>query len=145
MLRELGVSRLTAMREAGDDLARRLDGDCARRLLESAAERGVPIMCFVGNAGCLQIYSGKVARIVPTGPWINVLDPGFNLHLRTDRIASAWLVRKPTSQRGTITSVELFDSKGGLICQFFGSRGPGETERPDWRALAESLAERRAA
>jgi len=94
-------------------------------------------MCFVGNRGCLQIFCGSVHRIEMRGPWLNVLDPGFNLHLRTDLVASAWVVRKPTRLRGMITSLELFDAAGGLVCQLFGARPPGEGERTAWRALLD--------
>jgi putative hemin transport protein len=68
------------------------------------------------------------------GPWVNVLDPRFNLHLRADRIASAWAVRKP-SQRGDVHSLELYDADGLCFCQIFGARKSGDAERPDWRAL----------
>jgi putative hemin transport protein len=109
-------------------------------VLEGAAAEGVPVMCFVGNRGCLQIFSGPVERIEPRGPWLNVLDPGFNLHLRTDLVASAWRVVKPTRLRGPITSLELFDAAGGMVCQLFGARPPGEGERPAWRALVHRAA-----
>jgi putative hemin transport protein len=96
-------------------------------------------MVFVGNHGMIQIHTGPVVRIVPTGPWINVLDPDFNLHLREDAVAEAWLVRKPTRD-GVVTSVELLDARGGLIATFFGARKPGKPEDPRWRALADGLA-----
>ena len=137
MLREIGVGREQALRLAGDDLAAPVEGDVLRRVLDGAAAEGVPIMCFVGNRGCLQIFSGTVHRIEPRGPWLNVLDPGFNLHLRTDLVASAWMVRKPTRLRGTITSLELFDTGGALACQFFGARPPGEGERAAWRGVLD--------
>ncbi len=139
LLRETGAGRQQALRLAGPDLAVPLDTGAATRVLEGAAAAGVPIMCFVGNRGAIQIFSGPVSHIKPMGPWINVLDPDFNLHLRTDRVATAWLVRKPTAQRGLITSVELFDASGEMVCQFFGQRPEGEAERAEWRALAEGL------
>jgi hypothetical protein len=37
-------------------------------------------MCFVGNRGCIQIHTGPVKNIKIMGPWLNVMDPGFNLH-----------------------------------------------------------------
>jgi putative hemin transport protein len=140
MLREIGIGREQALRLAGDDLAARVETDATRRVLEGAAAEGVPVMCFVGNRGCLQIFSGPVHRIEMRGPWLNVLDPGFNLHLRTDLAASSWLVRKPTRLRGTITSLELFDASGGLVCQFFGARPPGEGEREAWRDFLDRAA-----
>ncbi|MEM9098519.1 MAG: ChuX/HutX family heme-like substrate-binding protein [Pseudomonadota bacterium] len=138
MLREVGVGRQQALRLAGEDLAARLANDVVERVLSLAAERAVPIMCFVGNQGCIQIFTGEIGTVKMMGPWLNVLDPGFNLHLRTDRVANAWVVRKPTSLRGMITSLELFDAEGELICQFFGARPPGEGERAAWREIVET-------
>jgi putative hemin transport protein len=67
-----------------------------------------------------------------------VLDPGFNLHLREDHIASAWIVRKPTVD-GLVTSLELFDADGNVIAMLFGERKPGKPELDQWRALVETL------
>jgi putative hemin transport protein len=95
-------------------------------------------MCFVGNRGCIQIHSGPIHRVEPMGPWLNILDPGFNLHLRQDRVASAWAVWKPQSD-SAVHSLELFDSDGELIAQIFGERKPGLPERADWQALIASV------
>ena len=97
------------------------------------------IMIFVGNANCIQIHTGPVKRLVTTGPWFNVLDPDFNLHLREDLIHEAWLIRKPTRD-GDVTSVELYDAKGETIAMLFGKRKPGLPEDKTWRALANSMA-----
>lgn len=117
----------------------RLSAQGTNDLLSRAAARGVPIMVFVGNPGLIQIHTGQVARIERMGPWLNVLDPDFNLHLREDRIGETWLVRKPTAD-GIVTSVEIFNRDGGRIATFFGKRKPGEPELSAWRELAEELA-----
>ena len=96
------------------------------------------IMCFVGNRGMIQIHTGPVEQLRRTGPWYNVLDPKFNLHLDTTAIASAWVVNKPTSD-GWVTSLELYSSSGDLIAQFFGERKPGKPELPGWRELMLGL------
>jgi putative hemin transport protein len=72
------------------------------------------------------------------GPWLNVMDETFHLHLRTDHLAEVWAVRKPTKD-GHVTSLEAYDADGRMIVQFFGERHEGEAERADWRALAEGL------
>ncbi|MEL6622961.1 MAG: ChuX/HutX family heme-like substrate-binding protein [Pseudomonadota bacterium] len=72
------------------------------------------------------------------GPWLNVLDPRFNLHLRTDKVEHAFVVRKP-SMRGDVHSVELYTQTGDLIAQIFGERKPGETERIDWRSTVQQI------
>ena len=108
-------------------------------ILTAAAASELPIMIFVGNPGCIQIHTGPVTNITPMGPWQNVLDPGFNLHLRRDHVAHAWVVEKPTDD-GIVTSLELFDAKGDTIAMLFGERKPGRSERHEWRALLDNLA-----
>ncbi len=144
LLRKHKVAREQAFRLAGSRFAQRIGNDAARAMLHQAAASALPIMVFVGNHGMIQIHTGLVQKLMPTGPWFNVLDPSFNLHLREDAIASTWLVRKP-SVDGTITSLELFDAQGELIVSFFGKRKPGQPELDGWRNLAESLIEKAAA
>jgi len=139
LLRKHKVGRKQALRLAEGRFAQRAPVEAATRVLEAASASGAPIMVFVGSKGCIQIHTGPVSRIEPMGPWINVLDEGFNLHLRTDLVADAWVVRKPTED-GDVTSVEIYDSNDQLIVQFFGERKPGMTERDDWRRLvAEAI------
>lgn len=141
MLRDLNVERQQAIRMVGEDYAWQLDNASLTTLLEKAAGQAVPIMCFVGNKGCIQIHSGPVGKIAPFGPWINVLDEGFHLHVRTDHLAELWAVRKPVKE-GHVTSIEAYDAKGELFISFFGKRHEGEDERGDWRSLAEDLPRR---
>lgn len=143
LLKKFGCERQQSFRLTQGEFCEPLALDAATPLLEQAAAVQLPIMVFVGNRGCIQIHSGPVSRIHPmTTPggadWINVLDPGFNLHLRRDLVTSAWLVRKPTAD-GVVTSVELFDASGDVVAMFFGVRKPGQPELPAWRALAEQL------
>lgn len=132
------VERQNALSLVGNDLAETLPLDSLDRLLRDAAATETPIMVFVGNRGCIQIHSGPVQRIEPRGDWLNVLDPEFNLHIRSDRIERIWVVRKPTVD-GIVTSVEAFDSDGELAVQFFGLRKPGQAERDDWQKLLTNL------
>ena len=143
LLRKFGCERQQSFRLTQGQFCEALDLNAVTPLLEQAAATQVPIMVFVGSKGCVQIHSGPVNRIqpmvAPSGvDWINVLDAGFNLHLRRDLITSAWLVRKPTAD-GVVTSVELFDASGDVVAMFFGARKPGQPELAGWRALADSL------
>ncbi|WMD20445.1 ChuX/HutX family heme-like substrate-binding protein [Achromobacter seleniivolatilans] len=138
LLRKFKVSRLAALAAAGEDLAQPVPAESVERMLQSAAESGLSIMCFVGNRGMIQIHTGPVQQLRRTGPWYNVLDPKFNLHLDTTAIASAWVVNKPTSD-GWVTSLEVYADTGDLIVQFFGERKPGKPELTGWRELMASL------
>lgn len=139
LLRRFKAHRLQAFRLAGTEWARPLPAGSVERALTEAAAAALPVMVFVGNAGCIQIHTGPVNRIVPMEGWFNVLDPDFNLHLRPAAIQETWLVRKPTAD-GTVTSVEAFDAGGNAVITLFGKRKPGQPEDLDWRALAEGLA-----
>lgn len=138
MLRQFKVSRVGALRAAGEDLAQPVEADAVERMLTGAAESALPIMCFVANRGIVQIHTGPVKKLLRTGPWFNVLDESFNLHLNTEAVASSWVVRKPTTD-GWVTSLELFGANGELIVQFFGARKPGQPELEGWRELLQSL------
>lgn len=138
VLRRFGVTRTQGLRLADPDYVQQVEVSSAHQVLEAAAHDGVPIMVFVGNRGMIQIHTGPVQRVAVMGPWVNVLDPGFNLHLREDQIASAWGVRKPTVD-GVVTSLEIFDAQGEVIAMFFGERKPGKPELCEWRLLIERL------
>lgn len=137
LLKEHGVSRQQAFRLVGAPWAEPVALGRIKPLLEQAARDALPLMCFVGSRGNIQIHSGPINRVKMVGNWLNVLDPEFNLHLDMERIASAWLVRKP-SRDGTLTSLELYTDNGNTAAQFLGVRQPGKPESNAWRQLAES-------
>lgn len=138
LLKQFGVSRLQSMRLAEPQYVQKVALATTRQLLETAASDSVALMIFVANPGMVQIQSGLIHKVAVMGPWLNVLDRGFNLHLREDHIASAWIVRKPTVD-GLVTSLELFDADGNVIAMLFGERKPGKPELAEWRALVETL------
>ncbi len=139
MLRKFGVSRTQALRLAPNEtFARKIDNEKISTLLEQASERNLPIMVFVGNRGNIQIHTGNVKKTMWHGTWFNVMDPNFNLHLDTAKIAETWVVRKPTED-GLVTAVEVFNAEGEIIVQFFGKRKPGIPELEEWRTLVAEL------
>ena len=139
MMRKFGVSRTQALRLAPDTtFAKKIDNEKVVTMLEQASARDLPIMVFVGNRGNIQIHTGNVKKVMWHGPWINVIDPNFNLHLDTTRIAETWVVRKPTED-GMVTAIEVFNKEGEIIVQFFGKRKPGIPELETWRNLVAEL------
>jgi putative hemin transport protein len=141
LLKKLKIERIDAVRGVGEEYSVELASGAVTAMMEASAADGLPIMAFVGNDACIQIHSGPVKNIKPMGPWINVMDETFHLHLRTDHIASAFLVRKPTD-KGSVHSIEAYDKDGNLIIQFFGKRVEGFDERPEWRNIVLALPRR---
>lgn len=135
---KLKMNRLGAYRIAGAPFVRPLSPNAADAMLRAVQTAGIEVMVFVGNRGCIQIHTGPIHELRPMGPWQNVMDPNFNLHLRLDKVAEVWAVEKPT-QRGPAVSVEAFDAKGGIIFQVFGVGKDGRDSRPAWGKIVESL------
>ncbi len=131
------VGRVQALRLAGSERAYPVMNEALSLLLQEASGTGDRIMIFIGNRGCIQIFSGPVKRIVRKGPWLNVLDPGFNLHLREDLIATSWVVRKPT-KTGIVSSLELYDAAGNTIALVFRKRD--DREQAEDAAWSDRLA-----
>lgn len=142
LIGKAGAERQQAFRLVEGRFTQKADTAVVRRLLDEASMDGTSIMVFVGSLGCIQIHTGPVKRIepmvTPTAKWINVLDPGFNLHLREDLIQNAWIVEKSTTD-GVVTSVEVFDKAGELMAMFFGARKPGKPELQAWRDIVARL------
>ncbi|MFQ1701406.1 hemin-degrading factor [Loktanella agnita] len=135
---KLKMNRLGAYRIAGEPFVRALAVTALDDALQAIAGTDIAPMIFTGNKGCIQIHSGPIKTLKPMGPWQNIMDPGFNLHLRTDHIAEVWAVEKPT-QRGPAVSIEAFDAHGALITQIFAVGKEGQDSRPAWAKVIASL------
>jgi putative hemin transport protein len=139
MVRKYKLHRIEALHLApSKHHASLVPNDSLRKALNLAAESGQEIMVFVGNRGAIGIHTGPVKKIVDFGPWLNVLDPEFNLHIFEADIKQSWVVRKPTED-GEVTSLECFDANGELIVTLFGKRKPGIPEMESWRELVAKL------
>lgn len=138
LLTRFGADRVQAFRLVGGDLARRVGLAAPSRVLETCAAAGLDLMLFVASPGAVQIHTGPVHNLKALGPWFNVLDERFSLHLRETALASAWVVHKPTRD-GVVTSLEVFDGNGALVCQLFGRRKPGQAEDLRWRETLAAL------
>ncbi|UAK20338.1 ChuX/HutX family heme-like substrate-binding protein [Kluyvera sp. CRP] len=138
LLRKYNLSRQQAFRLVNDDLACRINTDALPRLLQALQQDGNEFMIFVGNRGCVQIFTGVLEKLTPMRGWINIFNSAFTLHLREETIDEVWVTRKPTVD-GHVTSVELFAKDGTQIAQLYGQRSEGHPEQQQWRTQVDSL------
>ncbi|PTV95200.1 putative hemin transport protein [Rhodobacter aestuarii] len=104
-----------------------LAGGAVEKLMYRAGELGLSVRFTVESNGCMETHRGSIHRVLPAGPWINVLDPGLELHLRMDHMAAVWRDRE---------TVEAFDAEGRLIVQM----GAGDEDAAEtWRAMLDDL------
>ncbi|MBU4683397.1 hemin-degrading factor [Cedecea davisae] len=138
LLKRHQLTRQQAFRLVKDDLACRVDNEALSHLLNQAKKDGNEIMVFVGNRGCVQIFTGEIQKVVPMENWVNIFNPEFTLHLMADTIAESWVTRKPTAD-GHVTSLELFAADGTQIAQLYGQRTEGQPEQEQWRLQIDAL------
>ena len=141
LLKKYKVGRRQALRLADKKFAGEVPVESFKYLLETARDRKVPIMVFVGNDGIIQIHTGEVENVAEARGWFNVMDEKFNLHIDQAEVGAAYVVRKPTAD-GMVTSLEIFNKSDRDIALFFGKRKPGIPEREDWRELIADLEEK---
>lgn len=139
LLKRHNVSRQQAFRAVADDLAKQVDNSALRDVLEMAQADGNEIMIFIGNRGCVQIFTGVVEKLTPVDNWLNIFTPTFTLHLLENGIAESWITRKQTAN-GVVTSLELFAADGTQIAQLYGQRTEGEPEQTRWRKQLAAVA-----
>ncbi len=138
LLKKHRISRQQAFRLVGNDLACRVSNTALPTLLETVLQQGNEIMIFVGNRGCVQIFTGKLEKLAPMKGWFNIFNKRFTLHLDDAAIAESWVTRKPTAD-GHVTSLELFAEDGTQIAQLYGQRSEGEPEQALWREQVDAL------
>jgi len=135
---QLKMNRLGAYRIAGAPYVRRVENDSVSKALEVVSAKDAHVMIFVGNRGCIQIHGGPAKNLKRMGPWFNVLDPRFDMHLREDHVAEVYVVTKPT-KRGPAVSLEAFDSDGRIILQIFPDRRTDENMVTLWDDVVAGL------
>lgn len=138
LLKRHNLTRQQAFRLVSDELACQVDNQALSQLLNMAHRDGNEIMIFVGNRGCVQIFTGAIENVLPMDNWLNIFNKTFTLHLQGDQIAEAWVTRKPGSD-GHVTSLELFAADGTQIAQLYGQRSEGTPEQTQWRSQIEAL------
>lgn len=132
------LTRQQAFRAVGDDLAYPVDNSALTQILHAAQQAQNEIMIFVGNRGCVQIFTGHIERLMPQDGWVNIFNRHFTLHLIQGAIAESWVTKKPTKD-GMVTSLELFAADGTQIAQLYGQRTEGQPEQSQWREQIAAL------
>ena len=137
LARRYGASRTQAYRLVPDELARQVDTSAFRRLLTAVADAREDVMIFVASPGNVQIHIGTVDDVQTKDRVLAATGPNFRLELIESRIASCWLINKPTTD-GDISSLEIFDADGTQLAWVFSKRKPGTPQLASWRPLLEA-------
>lgn len=117
LLKRFGLTRPQAYEQLVDE-ASRLSTNSAKFTLEQLALLQIPVLIFAPNGVCTQIHHGTVNNLMETGPWFNVLDDTFHMHLNLSAIDQVWRVHKPT-KKDSVESIEWFDKNQQSIAMLY--------------------------
>ena len=59
--------------------------------MEALAKNSVSIQFYGIGPNTVQYYDGKIKNVLDYGPWINVIDKEFNIHILENKIISSRL------------------------------------------------------
>lgn len=138
ILSEIEIKQDNIAKHTVNEFTDELQRESIDIMLNKVQQQNIPIMCVVGNKGCIQTFTGKVESIKPMGPWLNILNQKFHLHLLISSIDKVKRVRKPTHDN-YISALEAFDKNGEMVIQFFEARQEGERESESWRSLLDNF------
>lgn len=146
LLSKFAISRTQGLEIAGEQWAQEVSPDCLIDVFEAVREQQSELMIFVNNHAAVQIYSGTLTNLKEVGPWYNVLDNEFNLHVKNQQFSRAFVVKKPTDSGATaVHSIEFFDAQGSTVMTLFGRRTEGKVQTTDWIELCNSIRNQAAA
>lgn len=144
ILKKHNLSRQQVFRVVSRELAWQVPTNALSELLSLAYNAQNEVMLFVGNRGCVQIFTGKINNLSSLTTestqidWLNISNENFKLHIIENGIAECWVTRKPTKD-GFVTSLEVFDAQGNQIIQMYGQRIEGTPEQIEWSKQVSSL------
>lgn len=136
MLRKLKIGRQAAV-HCRRRLRLKLDNTAAIEMMHASVKSGLPIMCFVGNDGIVQIHP---ARSSTSSRWVRGSTSSTRpstctcVRITSPRSGQANRPRMATSPPSRFTALQ-----GEMIIQFFSKRKEGSEERAERRDIVESL------
>ena len=92
----------------------RLEGSILRRLLNKASDDKSPMQIHAIGLNSIQYHRDIVKNIVDYGPWINVIDKNFNVHILENELSQCILFKYNQNNK-EIYSIEFFDSNSNHL------------------------------
>jgi putative hemin transport protein len=134
VLERHGLNRLEAARRLGEPWARLLAPAGLEALLEALVAGAVPVAIFGSSPAATLVQMGAITRVMAAGGMLNILDPGFHLHLDPAQLATLWHLRIP-SGGAVLDALAGLDAAGGAVLTVF----PHGEDPAAWQALLAAM------
>ena len=91
-----------------------LNSNTLRKLLNKASDTQKPIQIHGLGLNAIQYHRDIVEKIVDYGPWLNVIDKNFNIHILEKGISKTILFKYSQNNK-EVYSIECFDSNNNHL------------------------------
>jgi len=81
-----------------------------RQLLNDIAKKSIPVNIYAFGIECVQCHSDIIKNIVDYGPWLNVMDKNFNIHVLENKISLC-----NSSIRDGNNCIDFYDINNNLV------------------------------
>lgn len=136
--RDLDVPEAEVVANLPDDRSASLDPAAFEQIMKRCALVD-NVHVIVSNTSVTMESTGTLGGFSKSGDFFNVQSDDIDMHIRSNRIARAFAVRKPSHMSGVETlSVQFFDPAGDSSFKVFFTFGQ-KTAAPETRKIWESL------
>ena len=92
-----------------------------RQLLNGIAKKSIPVNIYAFGIECMQCHSDIIKNIVDYGPWLNIMDKNFNIHVLENKISFS-----KSSIRDDNNCIDFYDINNNLVLSISGKKGQNE-------------------
>ncbi len=140
VVKKYKVARLQALHHAPEGLALPIGIDNLEGILHRLIEQQIAVKITSSNSSARQSMSGHIHHLKRADNWLNILDNGFNLHIDTERLASAWLIELPQGNDNR-AQIEIYDIDDNCVLSI-GEAGKQERAHKElWKSLLNFINE----
>ena len=86
-----------------------------RQILNNVAKKSIPVNIYAFGVECMQCHSEIIKNIVDYGPWLNVMDKNFNIHVLENKITSSNCGTKDSNN-----FIDFYDINNNLVLSISG-------------------------
>ena len=105
-----------------------------RKLLELLTDNKIPTRIHAFGENIFQQYSGKIKKLIDFGPWVNIMDKNFNLHVLEEKIIRT-TVSHLISNENELLTISFVDDNNYKVLEF----GPVEGFEDKFKILINKL------
>ena len=85
-----------------------------REILINASKSQTPIQIHALGLGTIQYHKDTIKKVIDYGPWINIIDKNFNLHVLEKKL-NKFILTKYSNQKTEYCLIDFFDQNKDLV------------------------------